>query len=441
MHSRKSIAGALASAFVAGSIDVEELVERGSRLMGRRWRWLRPLARRIAQAHSGAVRPRRSAIEKFILLDQGFARAYVKYELRLTYEVGNRPTMCPIDAANAWDVYYPISTARELADWLGLSLGELGWFADQRRLEYKQNGPKLRHYRYRALTKRFGQTRLIEAPKPRLKAIQRQILTGILDHVPPHAAAHGFRRSRSIRTFAEPHVARDVVIKLDLNDFFPSIRVAQVQALFRSIGYPESVADALAGLCTNSTPNEVWDDGLFAPRDPRIHQQIQKYRQPHLPQGAPTSPAVANLCAYRMDCRLKGLADSASATYTRYADDLAFSGDGDFQRVAKRFHYHACAIAMEEGFSVHHRKTRIMRQGVRQRIAGIVVNQGLNIPREDFDRLKATLTNCIRLGAQTQNRDGHDDFRSHLEGRVSFVEMVNPARGRRLRDLLDQVQW
>lgn len=439
MHSRKSIAGALASAFVAGSLDAEELVERGSRVLGQRWAWLRPLAQRVARAYSGKVRPRKAALEKFILHDGGFSRAYFEYDLHLTYDPGNRPTMCPLDAANAWGVRYPISTARELADWLGVSVGELDWFADRRGLEYKRYAPKLSHYRYRTLTKRFGEFRLIEAPKARLKAIQRQILTDILDHIPPHAAAHGFRTGRSITTFAEPHVGKAVVIKLDLQDFFPSICIAQVQALFRSVGYPESVADALAGLCTNSTPITIWDDADAAVRRPQVQQQIRRYSQPHLPQGAPTSPAVANLCAYRMDCRLDGLARAVGAAYTRYADDLAFSGDRGFQRLAKRFHIHACVIAMEEGFAIHHRKTRIMRQSVRQRIGGVVVNQRLNVARDDFDRLKAILTNCIRQGAQTQNRDGLDDFRSHLEGRVSFVEMVNPARGRRLRALLDQV--
>ncbi len=192
MHSRQTIARALASAFVAGSLDVEELVERGSRIMGSRGRWLRPLARRIARAHGGTLRPRKTAIEKFILFDQGFARAYAKYDLRLAYELGgDRPAMCPIDPARAWDVHSPISTTGELADWLGVSIGELDWFADRRRLESKQARPKLRHYRYRALTKRFGQVRLIEAPKPRLKAIQRQIPEG---HPRPCAAPSGGAR-------------------------------------------------------------------------------------------------------------------------------------------------------------------------------------------------------------------------------------------------------
>jgi hypothetical protein len=165
------------------------------------------------------------------------------------------------------------------------------------------------------------------------------------------------------------------------------------------------------------------------------------YAQPHLPQGAPTSPALANLCAYRLDCRLAALAKSADATYTRYADDLAFSGEAAFARIVKRFQIHACATAMEAGFTVHHRKTRIMRQGVRQHLAGLVVNQRLNVRRADYDRLKATLTNCVRLGPQAQNRESHEDFYCHLLGRISFIAMIHPQRGQRLRKLFDQIVW
>ena len=118
-------------------------------------------------------------------------------------------------------------------------------------------------------------------------------------------------------------------------------------------------------------------------------------------------------------------------SYTRYADDLAFSGGDGFERAAERFSLHAAAILGEEGFSVNHRKTRIMRSGVRQHLAGLVTNQHPNVRRSDFDRLKAILTNCVRLGPESQNRDGHPRFRMHLEGRVAFVESINPAKGRR----------
>jgi hypothetical protein len=135
------------------------------------------------------------------------------------------------------------------------------------------------------------------------------------------------------------------------------------------------------------------------------------------------------------------LAASAGAEYTRYADDLAFSGGAEFVRVVERFSTHVAAILMEEGFTVNHRKTRIMRQGVRQRLAGVVTNERANVPRTDFDRLKATLNNCIRQGPESQNRTAHPRFRAHLDGRIGWVESMNPAKGQRLRALFDRIAW
>jgi hypothetical protein len=96
---------------------------------------------------------------------------------------------------------------------------------------------------------------------------------------------------------------------------------------------------------------------------------------------------------------------------------------------------------LEEGFDVHHRKTRVMRQGVRQHLAGLVTNTRLNIRRDDFDRLKAILTNCVRHGPASQNRDGHLDFRAHLQGRIAFVESVNASRAARLRGVFERIAW
>jgi hypothetical protein len=165
------------------------------------------------------------------------------------------------------------------------------------------------------------------------------------------------------------------------------------------------------------------------------------YARPHLPQGAPTSPALANLCTYRIDCRLQGLAQRAGADYTRYADDLAFSGDKAFEKGVNRFSTHVAAILMEEGFNVNFRKTRIMRQGVRQHLTGLVINHHVNVMRPDFDRLKAILTNCIRHGPESQNREDHPLFRFQLDGRIAFVEMVNRAKGERLRKLFSEIEW
>jgi hypothetical protein len=165
------------------------------------------------------------------------------------------------------------------------------------------------------------------------------------------------------------------------------------------------------------------------------------YGPRHLPQGTPASPALANLCAYRLDCRLHALAQAAGAVYSRYADDLAFSGGTAFDRSAEAFAGRVGAILLEEGFHAAYRKTRLMRQSVRQQLTGLVVNRHLNLTREDYDRLKAILTNCARNGPQGQNRDVLPDFRAHLMGCVAFVESIHPARGAKLRSLFNRIAW
>jgi RNA-directed DNA polymerase len=132
---------------------------------------------------------------------------------------------------------------------------------------------------------------------------------------------------------------------------------------------------------------------------------------------------------------------SVDCIVTRAERMLGKPGDGDFERRVERFSIHVAAILMEEGLRVNHHKTRVMRQGVRQHLAGLVTNHHINIMRADLDRLKATLVNCVRLGADTQNRNAHPGFRAHLEGRVAYVEMLGPARGRRLRAILEQIEW
>jgi len=432
-------AHATATAILAGELDATSMSSRAASLFAKRFRWIVPLARRVEAAYYGKPRPRVAALADFLINDAGFLRAYARGQTRIVKPLIAAPIMHPIAAAQAWNVP-SLCSIGELAEWLRIDPNELDWRADLKQFESKRSKGKLRNYHYRLLAKRFGHVRLIEAPKPRLKAIQQQILHEILDKVPPHPTAHGFRAGKSIRSFAAPHVDQEVVAKIDLCDFFPSIAIARVQAIFRSLGYPDSVAQTLTGLCSNTAPPDVWDDAaLVGCDDWRRHSQ-RLYEKPHLPQGAPTSPALANLCAYRLDCRLSALAESAGASYTRYADDLAFSGDADFARSLKRFLIQVCATVIEEGFRVHHRKTRVMRRGVRQCVAGLVVNRRLNVAREDFDRLKAILSNCIRFGPESQNRDGHADFHAHLQGRVAFFESINPSKAAKLRRLLDNIE-
>lgn len=410
--------------------------------LGKRWSWIRPLARSYFKTFSGLTRPRQRDVADFLLRDNGFVRAWSKHRAKIA--VRHWPLrlqrMQPVAAARKWKIP-KIESVAALAEWLGTDIGYLEWLADLRNLSSKTKKSKLRHYSYRILIKDAGSVRLIEAPKQALKRTQQRILNGILDNIPAHSATHGFVKGRSIKTYIRPHVKHRVVLRMDIRNFFPSFRAARIHAFFRTLGYPESVADLLAGICTTATPPDTWKCCQYSFDPTQLWEIKSLYARPHLPQGAPSSPALANLCTYRLDCRLAGLARAAGAQYTRYADDLAFSGGETFESGIERFSSHVAAILHEEGFEAHHRKTRIMRQGVRQRLAGIVANRHPNIIRRDFDRLKAILTNCVRSGPETQNRQAHPDFRSHLQGRISFVQMINPRRGRRLRNLFDRIKW
>ena len=437
-----SLLGALAQALLAGEPTVEVLVYRCSRTLGKSWRWLRPLALRYLHKFGAGTGPRHRDVVRFLRDDAGLQRARSKYsdELLVREVLIAPPRMQPVAAAEAWDLP-AIDSPGDLAKWLGLDPGELRWFADLKALGYKRSDERLRHYHYRILTKRFGSVRLIEAPKPRLKDLQRQILLWILEKISPHPAVHGFVKGRSIKTFVAPHVGQRVVLRMDLRDFFPTFGGVRIQDLFRTLGYPEAVADLLGGICTNAAPRDIWNEISKVLGAVRVEEARRLYARPHLPQGAPTSPALANISFYRIDCRLSGLAESAGARYTRYADDLAFSGLEEFEKGVERFGLHVAAILLEAGFAVNHRKTRVMPQGVRQHLAGLVTNQRPNIVRHHFDRLKAVLTNCVRLGPESQNRERRPRFRAHLKGCVAFVEMINPGKGKRLRKIFERIQW
>ncbi|MDB5959395.1 MAG: reverse transcriptase [Massilia sp.] len=320
-----------------------------------------------------------------------------------------------------------------LSTWLNEPVGAVDWFADRWRVPGEAVAP-LQHYHYRWLPKKSGGLRLLEIPKQRLRRIQSKILRGILDRVPPHPAAHGFVRGRSCVSHAALHAGRRAVIRMDLKDFFPGIRDARIHALFEKLGFPAAVAGALSRICVNRTPRGAIDPAL-----PFAARQALKFA--HLPQGSPCSPALANLCAWRLDLRLDALARSLGATYSRYADDLVFSGDCTFKRAADRFHVRVAAIALEEGFTVNTRKTRLMREGARQQVTGVVINRHPNIARDDYDRLKAILTNCVRHGPASQNREARADFRAWLAGRISYVMMVNSKRAGKLQRLFDNIDW
>jgi RNA-directed DNA polymerase len=441
MEFANQVARQLAITIQQGRIEEEALVQRIREHGLGRQRWLRSFARRFVAHFGEGRRWRRLRMERFILKDAGFRRAVAKSQLSLRGEMSPAPGMCPAAGAPEHWKLPELTTTGDLARWLNLEPGELAWFSDSRTQEQTLPEGPLRHYRYHWVLKRGGSARLLECPKQRLKLFQRHVLFQLLNRIPIHPAAHGFQAGRSVQSFAQPHVGREIVIRLDLQDFFPSVKKSRVVAIFLTAGYPEPVAVMLAGLCTNASPLAVLNSCPATVSLAQRRHLKDLYRRPHLPQGAPTSPILANLAAFRLDLRLHGLAKAAGAAYTRYADDLVFSGDGAFARMVGRFYIQVCAIALEEGFALQTRKTRVMRRSVSQRAVGLVLNDRLNTPRREFDCLKAILHNCVVQGVAAQNRANHPRFKEHLAGRIAYMESINPARGIRLRRDFDRIIW
>lgn len=439
----------LATVFLRGIWSPEELLARGRLVLTKRRDDLRLPAIVTAVVNCfGAEPPVPRWQELAEFLAKGRGRRQLVHKLTVKRQLGeidlppNR--MQPARAvANVASVPAIVNEC-ELAEWLGLSLRELDWFADPLGHERQTPEGPLRHYRYRLLKKRSGRLRLLEVPKPRLKELQRRVLHNILDVIPPHPMAHAFRSGRSVLSYVAPHTGRDVVLHVDLREFFPSIPASRVQALFHTIGYPELVARLLTGLCTNTAPDNVLIADLKSGGASNSSVEVASrllYRSPHLPQGVPTSPALANLCAYRLDVRLSALAEQFGARYTRYADDLLFSGDREFERSLVRFRPIVCAIAIDEGFFIRGRKTRVLPAHASQRVAGVILNAHPNPPRGDYDSLKAQLFNCLRFGPASQNHDARPRFREHLQGRIEWMSSINSARGEKLRQLFDQIDW
>lgn len=318
-----------------------------------------------------------------------------------------------------------LGSAEALAKALGLSVAKLRWFAFHREVDTGT------HYITWKIPKRDGGSRTITSPKPELKDAQRWVLSNVVERLPVHGAAHGFVAGRSILTNALAHQGADVVVKVDLKDFFPSVTWRRVKGLLRKGGVPEGTATLLALMATEAPREAVQFRGklLYVAKGPRA-----------LPQGAPTSPGITNALCLRLDKRLSALAKRLGFTYTRYADDLTFSWTRAKQPKAKRNQRPPVAVLLArvehvvqaEGFRLHPDKTRVARKGTRQRVTGLVVNgakEGIpaaRVPRDVVRRLRAAIHNR----EQGKKKGREDESLEQLKGMAAFIHMTDPVKGR-----------
>jgi RNA-directed DNA polymerase len=304
----------------------------------------------------------------------------------------------------------------DVARWLDLEPSQLQW------LVYHREAMKSEHYSRFEIPKRNGGARIISSPKPTLKNAQTTILRQILDKLEFHSAATAFRPGLSIVDNAQRHIGAQVVVKMDLKDFFPSISFDVVRYQFMHLGYNGGVSTVLALLCTESPRVEMTLDGQthFVALGPRS-----------LPQGASTSPSLANLAARYLDIRLSALAQKTSWVYSRYADDLVFSTSANdasphrLLRVVSR-------IITELGFDVNPSKTRVMRAPNRQTVTGLLVNETLKLTKKDSKRIRAFMHQCRTKGLATMSSELGKDAFNVARGYYSYVHMVNPTAAEKL---------
>jgi len=259
-----------------------------------------------------------------------------------------------------------------------------------------------RHYRRVELPKRDGGVRTLSVPDAPLKAVQRRIAQVLLPQLPVSGYARAYRDCVSVLDNARPHVGKPAVLTLDILKFFDSVRYSDVKdAAFPAWKYSEPLRILLAMLC---------------------------YYHDSLPQGAPTSPAISNLVLYGFDRRVGGWCRGKGIAYTRYCDDMTFSGDFDAEEV----------IALvqgelgKQGLLLNRQKTRIQRPGVRQSVTGVVVNERPHTPAGYRRAIRQELYYCQKYGVadhlkRIESPDTPELYLQRLLGRVNYALQIDPS--------------
>ena len=269
-----------------------------------------------------------------------------------------------------------------------------------------------KHYHQTKLPKKCGGYRNLSVPDEVLKSIQRRITEVLLIHMPVSRYAKAYRFGSSPLLNAKQHVGKHVVLKLDILHFFDSIRYSTVK--------------------DKVFPGEIYADPL------RILLTMLCYHKDALPQGAPSSPAITNIILYEFDELVGRWCLERGIVYTRYCDDMTFSGDIDPAEVISFIR----AELKKEGFLLNEQKTKIQRPGQQQTVTGIVVNEGLSIPADYRRKLRQELYYCRRFGIREHlqrigSEISEETYRMQMIGKVNYLLQVHPNN----RDMLEARKW
>ena len=270
------------------------------------------------------------------------------------------------------------------------------------------------YYKTAHIPKKMGGIRELSIPSIDLKYIQRWILVNILSHVPVSRHSFAFQSNLSIVDNAKMHLHKHCVLNIDIKDFFPSISFERVFRIFAYYGYTKEVSFVLAKLCTYKGS---------------------------LPQGSPASPCISNICCLKLDARIKALAEKYEAQYSRYADDMTFSGQHDLRSMIKPLK----VIVQDEGFIINEKKTRLAYDYQRQEVTGLIVNGNkVSIPRQYKKTLLQELYYCKKYGVEDhlQKIECNKAFyKEHIYGKIFYINMVEPETAKRFFRLADEIEW
>ncbi len=255
------------------------------------------------------------------------------------------------------------------------------------------------YYRYYNISKKNGKgTRKIMEPLPNLKSIQYWILNNIIETIKPSAYAKAYVKKRGLKQNLRFHTNQKKVFSLDIKNFFPSIKYSSVVSVFTNIGYSEELSIYLAKLCC-----------------------LEK----ELPQGAPTSPYLSNLIFKEIDDEISEYCKLNTIRYTRYSDDLTFSGDFDDNKLYKFIK----STLSEKSFELNDDKTRLMLRSNRQIVTGIVVNDKPQLDKETRRKIRQEVYFIKKFGLKSHMDKLNVNsgfYLNSLIGKISFGIYLNP---------------
>ena len=259
------------------------------------------------------------------------------------------------------------------------------------------------------LKKKDGTPRPIRAPKDKLKTIQRSILKNILSDIKLPPCCYGFSKNKSIIENAKIHSKNDFLLNLDIQDFFPSVHYEKVKQIFLDTGLNEEISDIICGLTT------------------------YEYR---LPQGAPTSPFLASFALSNLDYRLVQLAKNNYLTYTRYFDDISFSGNKRVVALEKDI----MKIIKEEGYKVKMSKRKLFKKGEDKEVNGIlIVDKKLSL--ENTEELFNYVSDINKYGLSKLRNDNFEKEKQSLMGKIAFLKQVDHKKGNDVEKIFTCIKW